>query len=433
MRGGRSQVWHDVVYLRLIKRPPVNNTLRVHLSQRWFATQEELLPFLRAELEGTTPKLEQVIRTLEWVRVEEHIEGGWCGFGRPPRERCDLARAFVAKAVLGFEKTREIIERLEVDSRLKRICGFSMYKALPSEATFSRAFAEFANLRVAQRTHEALIEAALGNQLIGHVSRDSTAIHARESVHTPPKKEAIAVPPNPIEALCETIAQQTKENTMSAPQQPCTAEAAPRPNAAVSAPVRRRGRPKKGETRPAPPLGKLALQRQQALPEMLAAIPKACDIGTKKNAKGLKESWKGYKLHLDTADCGVPLNALVSSASMHDSLAAIPLAILTAQRVTSCYDLMDSAYCSQDIREHSRSLGHVPLIEHNPRNGEKNEFLPHEAHRYKERSQAERTNARLKDEFGLRQVWFRGHSKISSHMNFAVLALAADQIMRLLQ
>ena len=399
--------------------------------------QNELLPFLRTELEGTTPQLEQVIRTLEWVRVEEHIKGGWMGFGRPPRERCDLARAFVAKAVLGFETTRELIERLSVDTRLKRICGFSFYKKLPSEATFSRAFAEFAASALAARVHKILIEETLGNQLIGHVSRDSTAIHARERVHVPQKNVA-PVPLLPIEALCQTPAVSVSaesaaaaamviaENTPVSEEPPSAAETTP-------APVQRRGRPRKGETRPAPPLGKVATQRTQTLPQILAAIPTECDIGTKKNAKGFKESWKGYKLHLDTADCGVPLNALVSSASMHDSLAAIPLAISTAQRVTSFYDLMDAAYCSQDIRAHSVSLGHVPLIDHNPRGGKKIEFLPHEAERYKERSQAERMNARLKDEFGLRQIWVRGGEKVSNHVNFAVLALAADQLMRLLR
>lgn len=59
---------------------------------------------------------------------------------------------------------------------------------------------------------------------------------------------------------------------------------------------------------------------------------------------------------------------------MHDSQAAIPLALMTAERVTNCYDLMDAAYCSSVLREHSRSLGHVPLIDHNPRTGEKIEL-----------------------------------------------------------
>ena len=79
---------------------------------------------------------------------------------------------------------------------------------------------------------------------------------------------------------------------------------------------------------------------------------------------------------IDTTDCGVPVSALLSSASMHDSLAAMPLAMMTAERVTNCYDLMDAAYCSSVLRDHSRSLGHVPLIDHNPRKGEKIEFAP---------------------------------------------------------
>jgi len=72
----------------------------------------------------------------------------------------------------------------------------------------------------------------------------------------------------------------------------------------------------------------------------------------------------------------------------------MPLSRMSATRVTNLYDLMDAAYCSQDIREDSRSLGHVPLIDHNPRKGAKIEFAPAEAVRYNERTAAERSNAR---------------------------------------
>jgi hypothetical protein len=75
---------------------------------------------------------------------------------------------------------------------------------------------------------------------------------------------------------------------------------------------------------------------------------------------------------------------------MHDSLAAMPLALMTAERVTNCYDLMDAAYCSSVLREHSRSLGHVPLIDHNPRKGEKVEFTASEAQRYKNKHPRQR-------------------------------------------
>ena len=99
----------------------------------------------------------------------------------------------------------------------------------------------------------------------------------------------------------------------------------------------------------------------------LEDLPKVCDIGVKRNAKGQQESWTGYKLHIDAIDGGIPVSCLLTSASVHDSQAAIPLARLTASRVDSLYDLMDSAYDAPEIRAFSQKLGHVPTIDLNPR------------------------------------------------------------------
>ena len=353
--------------------------------QRWSVVQQELMPELRLEIGPLTPRLEKVIHILEWVRIEEFVELAWSGVGRPPHDRGALASAFVAKAVLGLTTTEALTERLKIDRALRRICGFSMWKRLPASSTFSRAFDEFAQAKLAQRVHEALIKEHLGQTLIGHISRDGTAIAARER---PARKEK-------------------------------------------TQPTAKRGRPRKDEVRE-PKLKTIARQLGQSLTEMLAALPKACDRGSKCNAQGYKIKWNGYKLHLDTADCGVVVSALLTSASVHDSQTAIPLALMTQGRVTHCYDLMDAAYCSAEIRSHSRSLGHVPLIDHNPRGGEKIEFDPAQKQRYKERSQAERANARLKDEFGGRQIWVRGHTKVMSHLMFGLLGLTADQLLRLL-
>ena len=77
-------------------------------------------------------------------------------------------------------------------------------------------------------------------------------------------------------------------------------------------------------------------------------------MGAKRNAKGFKETWIGYKLHIDTADGDIPISCVLTAASVHDSQVAIPLATITAGRVTILYDLMDSAYDVAAIKQHSR-------------------------------------------------------------------------------
>jgi Transposase DDE domain/Transposase domain (DUF772) len=381
--------------------------------QRWNVIQHELLPELRNDVGTLTPPLEKVIHILEWVRIEEFTGTGWCGVGRHPYERAWLANAFVAKAVLGLATTVALIERLTIDRALRRICGLPMCKKLPSEATFSRAFEEFAEERLAERVHEALITEHLGDELIGHLSRDGTAIIARER---PKRTNGAAAEAPVVTAPPDLLAAQT-ETVAATPFTP--------------APAKKRGRPRPGEKRPPAKESPIHCQRQQTLAQMIADIPTACDRGTKCNAQGYKISWNGYKLHLDTADCGVPIAALLSSASMHDSRAAIPLSLISAARVTNLYDVMDAAYCSLELHEHCRSLGHVPLIDHNPRGGEKEVFEPADAIRYNERTVAERSNARLKDEFGGNTLRVKGSTKVMGHLMFGILALSADQLMRL--
>ena len=63
------------------------------------------------------------------------------------------------------------------------------------------------------------------------------------------------------------------------------------------------------------------------LEQMLEDLPKVCDIGVKRNAKGYQESWTG-QAHIDAIDGGIPVSCLLTSASVHDSQAAIPLARL---------------------------------------------------------------------------------------------------------
>ena len=183
----------------------------------------------------------------------------------------------------------------------------------------------------------------------------------------------------------------------------------------------------------------------QPLPVGIVPGPLDRRANGKRNAKGHTTSWIGDKLHIDAADGGIPLSCILTSASLHDSQVAIPLATMTAERVTNLYDLMDSAYDVPEIGWHSYLLGHVPIIDINPRDKDYKEELAREAgaqsrigyvhpadERYDERSNVERVNAGLKDNCGGRHVRVRGHAKVHCHLMFAILALTVDQLMRLL-
>jgi hypothetical protein len=171
----------------------------------------------------------------------------------------------------------------------------------------------------------------------------------------------------------------------------------------------------------------------------LAGLPCFCNRGFKKDTDGNEYWWRGYKAHIVWADGMIPLLCVTTCASLHDSQSAIPMMKQVSARVKSLYDLMDSAYDASAIREVSLSLGHVPIINKNLRRGA---FLSKsnrhfrwyectaEEQRYRERSNAERGNSRLKDSFGLRFVRVRGGSKVHLHIQLGVLALFADQLLK---
>jgi len=367
----------------------MSSTLNNKLSQHWNCIQDNLFPWIEESLGPLSDKHRQLISVLEFADIDSHFST-YRGItpGRPPIDRASIACAFIAKAIYNLPTTRCLIDRLKVDKILRQICGFLHIHEIPSESVFSRAFAEFANTQLGEKIHDSLINSYHANRLVGHISRDATAIAAREKPlkKDPPKKEK-----------------------------------------------KKRGRPKKDEVRAAPEPSRVERQlKMENVALMLADLPKHCDIGSKVNSKGHKISWRGYKLHLDIADGDIPISCALTSASTHDSQVAIPLATMTSKKVQSCYDLMDSAYDSVHIRMHSQSLGHVPLIDFNHRSkNDHRAFAPHEAERYKQRSSAERVNSRLKDSFNALCVRVKGHSKVMLHLMFGVIALTVDQMIRI--
>ncbi len=361
-----------------------------------------LFPWLEEEVGELTETQKKLIRILEIIRIEDFIDRWTAQRGRPKKDRAKIARAFVAKAVIGMPTTKHLVERLHGEKSLRLICGWENPKDVPDESTFSRAFEEFATGTLADKVHEAMVKEALGKDIILHISRDATEIEAREK----PRKGKRAA---------------GREKTK-----------------------RKKGRPPKGESR-SKPMTRLECQREMTQEQMLQNLPVACDIGCKKNSKGYKETWQGYKLHIDVADGQFPVSCILTSASVHDSQVALPLARMTQDRVANLYDLMDSAYDCPIIRQDSAQMGHVPIIDINTRGNKKRRdeitaeavrrkiinFKAPEDIRFNNRTSVERVNARLKDEFGGRTVRVRGHLKVMAHLMFGILALTADQLIKL--
>ena len=107
------------------------SNLKDTLSQTWLNIQSSLFPGLSEELGPLTGKQQELVATLEVVRIEAFICSSRGFPGRPPQDRTAIARAFVAKTIYNLPTTRALRDRLETDSALRRICGGERKKDVP--------------------------------------------------------------------------------------------------------------------------------------------------------------------------------------------------------------------------------------------------------------------------------------------------------------
>lgn len=406
----------------------------------WTRVQHSLLPFIETSIsEPLTEPMYDLIIILEFLRVEELLRrvDQQGHVGAPLADRAPLLRAFLAKSVLKIPTTKALYDRLRVDGALRRLCGWEtaplpprigqsgLTKAgkvvrgtrttkrrhakhgVPSEATFSRAFATFAAAHVLDVVHAVRVEEYMSDDVWEHGAYDGTAISAFE--------------------------------------RPAPKPAKPKPE------PKKRGRKKKEAPPPLPPPPtRLQMQRQEAnLARILAELPTACDKSGKKNSKGDTEWWTGYKMHLLTVEGDIPIVALTTSASVHDSGVAIPLMRLAELRgIRIFYDLMDAAYDAEEIKDESRAHDHVPIIDTNIRSAslkaeqerlarldfsrldvERALVAPDRRRRFKARTAAERVNSRLKEDPGIRLVRLRGHAKVHALLMTGVLIVFAKALL----
>jgi len=378
------------------------------LSKMWHKVlnlENTLFPALKEELRlnALSTKEQKLINILDFAEIEKNITV--VSITNTPKDREELARAFIAKSVYNIQTTRDLIDRLHCDRVLRILCGWRYAKDIPSESKFSRVFKELSDLKIAQKTHEKFIDTYLPDTLFMYNATDATKIPLRQK-------------PSKVE----------KEK--------------PKP--------KKRGRPKKGETRE--PIKPSILKQQKEMKtvkEMLECVSTKCGVGVKQNSKGNREVWIGGKLHISAVDGDIPIAAFYSGANVHDSSVALPLMQESSKRVNYLYDLQDAGYDSDIIREFSTRLGHRPLVDINPKNSKvlkaKIELLKHERdsfkminqhinldkEHYNQRSMVERVNKYLKDDFGCDKIYYQGATKVASVLAFGILSVCIHQSLKL--
>ena len=376
------------------------------LSKMWLKVmnlEQSLFPRLEESMGKLSSKEAKLIKILDFAHIEKYVSAS--SITNPPKDREEMARAFVAKQVYNFQTTRDLIDRLKIDRTLRLLCGWRHENKIPSEAKFSRVFKEFSQQQIASKAHDVFIENYLSETLFFYSSIDSTAIELREkSVQS--KKEI--------------------------------------------KPTRRQGRPKKGEEGPAKKPSILQQQENmQSTKEMLSLIATRCDTSVKQNSKGNRYRWTGGKLHLSVVDGDIPITSIYSSASVHDSSLALPLIKETSEKVNYLYDLQDAAYDSRIIRSYSQKHNHRPMIDINPKNskvrkaqialaksekkilGSMGLYNDSDDLHYNQRGSVERVNAYLKDNYGCNKIYYQGAQKVASVLAFAVLSVCITQSLKL--
>ena len=128
------------------------NHLRVAFAPYWQSIQHALFPQLERVLGPLTEKQQQLVQTLEVIRIEQMIPRRFRVPGRPPKDRAAMARALVAKAVYDMPTTRVLLDRLDTDVVLRRICGWERRSEVPSVSGPRKL-----NRKITPETHHELV------------------------------------------------------------------------------------------------------------------------------------------------------------------------------------------------------------------------------------------------------------------------------------
>ncbi|ENQ3081246.1 transposase, partial [Bacillus cereus] len=250
--------------------------------------------------------------------------------------------ALVARIVERIPTIKDLVKRLRHDFMFHLECGFLFSDRIPSEASFSRFTQKLSESNVLETVQETLLLQAIQENFITDdvVAIDATHFESRdqatpqEKKPKPEPKKRGRKPKAEQEAFQkEKEAQENQKNTYEKT---------------------------------------IKDQLHVSLKTLRTEIPLRPNWGIKKNSEGKNTFWFGFKAHLAVGSKSqYILQSIMSSASLHDGKAAIPLLKSIQERFSSLtirYGVLDAGYDYEPIYTQLHRMKAKAIIAYNKKN-----------------------------------------------------------------
>lgn len=250
--------------------------------------------------------------------------------------------ALVARIVERIPTIKDLVKRLRHDFMFHLECGFLFSDRIPSEASFSRFTQRLSESNALETVQETLLLQAIQEGFIQDdvVSIDATHFESRDQ-STPQEKKSKPEP-------------KKRGRKSKAEQEALQKEKQERENQETI-------------------YEKTILDQLDASLETLRTdVPIHPNWGIKKNSEGKNTFWFGFKAHLAVGSKSqYILQSLMSSASLNDGKAAIPLLKGIQERLSSLnirYGTLDAGYDYEAIYKQLHQMNAKAIIAYNKRN-----------------------------------------------------------------
>jgi len=249
--------------------------------------------------------------------------------------------AMVARIVERIPTIKDLIKRLTQDFMFRLDCGFLFSDRIPSEASFSRLASKLSHSNALELVQESLLLQAIQEGFICDetVAIDATHFESRDR-STPQEKKQKQEPKKrgrkpKAEQEAFKLEVQERENQKSIYEK------------------------------------KIEDQLSIRLDTLRTEAPLEPNWGIKKNSEGKNTFWFGFKAHLAVGTSSqYILQSLMTSASLNDGKAAIPLLKGIQERLSLSirYGLMDAGYDYVPIYQQLLNMKAYGIIAYNKRN-----------------------------------------------------------------